>query len=215
MGRGRRIFAIAVAVVGVAAWGTAPASAHGDDDEADAVNLVEQALAIVVNTPAAADEALERVEAARAAEAEEPSGELDIASLELAAVALENGDLHEAEDALMGALGSDPHAGADSPVEPAGGPSSDSGAEPAGEPSGAAGAAEAEDPAQDPAAEPLEDLSAEDGLLATGVAAHGLTDRVDGGFRAPSGTDVAALAAAAVLAAGGFALVRRKRGGHT
>lgn len=167
--------AVAVMIVGVLAPVASPAWADGGGGEADAFNLTEQALAIVVNTPSAAGEALERVEAALAMEAADPTGEVDIAALEAAADALEVGDLHEAEDALIAALGSDPHVGAD-------------------------------EPGQDP-------LAAE-GLQGGDVAAHGLTDRVEGGFRIPSGGDVAALVAAALLAAGGLWLALSRRGEH-
>lgn len=90
-------------------WAASPAQAHGGDDEGDPVNLVEQALAILVNTPAAVGEALERVEEALVEEAEAPSGELDLVALEEARSALEEGRLHDAEDALVAALGQDPH----------------------------------------------------------------------------------------------------------
>jgi len=103
-------------VLAVVAWAAVPALAHGDDGEADPVDLVEQALAIVVNTPEAAAEASERVEDALAAEASEPSGELDVVALEAAAAALEGGELLDAQDALMEALGqeSDDTSGTDS-----------------------------------------------------------------------------------------------------
>lgn len=169
-----RRFSVFLSTVVVIVLVATPALAHGDDEEADPVNLVEQALAIVVSTPAAADEALERIESALAVESDEPTGELEVAALELAAASIEAGDLHGAEDALVAALGSDPHAGASDP-----GPAS-------------------------------EDTSA---AVAGEGAGHGLTDRVDGGFRSPSGLDAAALAAAAVLAVGGFGLVF-KRGRH-
>jgi hypothetical protein len=42
--------------------------AHGEEGEAEAVDLVEQALAIVVNSPDAMSEAQERIEAALAAD---------------------------------------------------------------------------------------------------------------------------------------------------
>ncbi len=190
MGSGRRLtaiamLAVAVAVIGAATWATSPALAHGggEGEEIDPVNLVEQALAIVVNTPDKADEALERVEAALEAENEEPTGELDVALLEAAAQALEINDLHEAEDTLVEALGSNPHANADEPDA-----SSSDGAE--GD-------------------------HAEEASEGANVSAHGLTERVDGGFSAPSGTDFVALAAAALVAAGGFAFVYSKRGGRS
>lgn len=79
-----------------------------EDGESDPTNLVEQAPAIVVNTPDAADEALERVEEAMETDEEDPSGELDVP-------ALEEGSLHDAEDLLVEALGGDPHALAGAP----------------------------------------------------------------------------------------------------
>ncbi len=178
------MLAVAVAMIGAATWAISPALAHGGEEgeEIDPVNLVEQALAIVVNTPDKADEALERVEAALESEAEEPTGELDIVSLEAAAAALEIDDLHEAEDTLVAALGSDPHANEEEP----GGSSSD---EPDGD-------------------------HADEATGEGDVSAHGLTERVEGGFSAPSGTDFVALAAALLVAGGGFAFVYSKsRGG--
>ncbi|GMQ85773.1 MAG: hypothetical protein BMS9Abin07_1341 [Acidimicrobiia bacterium] len=225
MGSGRRRLALAAALIGVVMLAAAPALAHGEEDEAGAVELVKQALAIVVNTPAASGEALERVEAALDAEAEEPSGELDIASLKVAADALEAGDLHEAEDALVTALGVDPHAGADDPTEvaaappqepaadPAEVPEAELGGPPAGEEAGEADDGHAEEVAVGQAAE-ADDGHGEE---ASGgeAAAHGLTERVDGGFRAPVGTAAVALAAAALLVAGGLALVFKKNGVRT
>lgn len=190
MKNGKRLIAIAMiviaaAVIGATTWTISPAFAHGGEEgeEVDPVNLVEQALAIVINTPAKADEALERVEAALAAEAEEPTGELDIAAVEAAAEALETDDLHEAEDALVAALGSDPHASVDEPVRES--------------------------------ASKSEGDHTEEGPGNSDVVAHGPTERVDGGFSAPSRTDIAALAAAAALAAGGFAFVYSKKRGNS
>jgi len=224
MGSVRRKVVIATAVIGFVGWAV-PALAHGGEDDAAAVELVEQALAIVVNTPAASGEALERVEAALAAEAEEPSGELDITSLQLAAGFLEAGDLHEAEDALVTALGIDPHAGGDDPTEVVAAPSQEPGAVPAQEPEAA--------PAEEPAPVPVEESEAAPAEEASPIgavqggdgrgeepptgeaAAHGLTERIDGGFSAPVGTSVVALAAAALLAVGGLALVLKKNGVHS
>lgn len=107
--RRRLVVGMATATV-LIMWAAPPALAHGDEGESDPVNQVEQALAIVVNTPQAADEALERIEAALDTEEGEPSGELDIPALEAAAAALEDGRWHEAEDELILALGQDPHA---------------------------------------------------------------------------------------------------------
>ncbi len=214
---GRSRLAIATALLGVVVWAAAPALAHGDEDGASAVELVEQALAIVVNTPAASGEALERVEAALDAEAEEPSGELDIGSLRLAADALEAGDLHDAEDALVTALGVDPHAGGNDPTEVAAAPPQEPAADPAEEPED--GRAEQADPnqAQAPSSEGAEEAEPGHAEEAVGeqAAAHGLTERVDGGFRAPAGTAAIALAAAALLAAGGLALVLKRNGVRT
>jgi len=216
MGSGRQlsvIAMIAIVVVGVVALAASPARAHGGADEADAVDLVEQALAIVVNSPGAVGEALERVETALAEEAEEPTGELDIASLEMAAAALETGDLHDAEDALVAALGIDPHADGEEPAEALEESPSDSSPDAAADGSGDPGAAPAEDQAIGTEDSHDEEQPAETAATATGVAAHGLTDRVDGGFRAPSGTDVASLVLAGVLAVGGFSLAYLRRGG--
>lgn len=110
MRTGFRLWMGLVLSVLVFLWAALPALAHGEEGESDPVNLVEQALAIVVNTPDAADEALERVEEALETEEAEPSGELDVPALEDAATALQDGRLHDAEDLLVEALGRDPHA---------------------------------------------------------------------------------------------------------
>jgi len=219
-GRGGRrrtagIVMIAVAVAVIGAVGLAPqrVMAHGGGDEAGAVDLVEQALAIVVNSPEAAGEALERVEAALTEEAEEPSGELDVTSLELAAAALEAGDLHDAEDALVAALGIDPHADQDEAVEPVEESPAGSAPEAAAQDSQDAGVvgnsdetAGTEDPAD-------EADRVETAAVSSDTASHGLTERVEGGFRAPSGTGIAALVLAGVLAVGGFVLAYSRSGG--
>ncbi len=208
--RGIAMIAIVVAVTGAIVWATPPALAHGGDEEATAVDLVEQALAIVVNSPDAVGEALERVEAALAEEAENPTGELDIASLELAAEALETGDLHDAEDALVAALGIDPHADENEVAEAAEESPSVSAPD--------ATSAGAEDADMAPAEEPTrgtEDSEDEEktAAVATDEARHGPTDRVDGALRTPSGAGVAALVLAGLLGAGGFALAYSRTGG--
>ena len=114
-GKGPRLWMGLVLTVLVVSWAALPALAHGGEGESASVNLVEEALAIVVNTPDATGEALERVEEALEAEEVESSGELDVAALDDAAGALEEGRLHDAEDALVEALGQDPHA---RPAEP-------------------------------------------------------------------------------------------------
>jgi hypothetical protein len=186
---------LVLAVVGlVMTLGTTPALAHGGDEEADSVDLVEQALAIVVNTPDEVAEALERVEAALAAEAESPSGELDLVALEEAALALEEGRLHDAEDALIQALGRDPHAEETEPPEPV--ESVEPGATPA----------TTEPTATTTGEEPTEAPTAEEEV----VTEHGLTSRVDGGIVTPGPGELVALGVALVLALGGVTLVRGK-----
>lgn len=214
-GRRRRtagiaMLAIAVAVIGAAGLAPQRALAHGGGDEAGAVDLVEQALAIVVNSPDAIGEALERIEAALVEEAEEPSGDLDVASLEAAVAALEAGDLHDAEDALVAALGVDPHAdGVD--AGQASPPSTDAEAPVQASPDAPVTADGNDTPGTgDPTdeAQPVETAAVSDDAIV-----HGLTERVEGGFRAPSGTGVAALVLAAALGAGGLALAYSKTGG--
>lgn len=107
---------VTVLSLGLVVWLGLPAFAHGEEGESDPVDLVEQALAIVVNTPDAVDEAVERVDEALDAEEAEPSGELNVPALEAAAAALEEGRLHDAEDSLIEAFGQDPHAGAAEPT---------------------------------------------------------------------------------------------------
>ena len=211
------MFAVAVALAGAVVLAPSSALAHGGDEEANAVDLVEQALAIVVNTPDAVGEALERVEAALADEAEELTGELDIASLDLAAAALETGDLHAAEDALVAALGIDPHADEDEPVDAVEEAPTVSApnATPEATSDGSADADVVPNSSQISGTEDSKDAEppVEIAAASTDAASHGLTERVDGGFRAPSGTGVAALVLAGVLAAGGFALAHSKTGG--
>jgi len=191
---------VALAVLGlIMSVGVGTALAHGGEDEADPVDLVEQALAIVVNTPDAAAEALERVEAALAAEAANPSGALDIAALEEAATALSNGDLHDAEDALIRALGQDPHA--EQPQTP-------EVEEPRDQPEPQTGPTPAPVPATDvESEEPVSEVPHEEEEASP---EHGLTSRVEGGFSTPGPGELAALGAALVVALGGIALVRGK-----
>jgi len=217
-GRSRSVAAVMVAVVvvvmGVVALAPLPALGHGGADEANAVDLVEQALAIVVNSPDAVGEALERVEAALVEVAEEPTADLDVASLELAAVALVTGDLHGAEDALVAALGIDPHADAVEPVEAVEESTSVSTPEAISDSSPDLSVAPAEELAPGTRGSGDVEQPAETAAVATGAPTHGLTERVDGGFRAPSGTGVVALVLAGVLAVGGFALAHSRTGGE-
>lgn len=217
-GRRRRtagiaMLAIAVAVIGAAGLAPQRALAHGGGDEAGAVDLVEQALAIVVNSPDAIGEALERIEAALVEEAEGPSGDLDVASLEAAVAALEAGDLHDAEDALVAALGVDPHADGGEGVDAgqASPPSTDAEVPVQASPDATVTADGDDTPGTgDPTdeAQPVETAP-----VSGDTVAHGLTERVEGGFRAPSGTGVAALVLAGALGAGGLALAYSKTGG--
>lgn len=218
MGDGKRLtaipmIAVAVAVIGAFALVAPPALAHGGADESGSVDLVEQALAIVVNSPDAVGEALERVEAALGEEAEEPTGELDIASLELAAAALETGDLHGAEDALVAALGIDPHADEDEPVEAVEEPPSVSAPDATSGGRADADVVPVRDQTSDTEDSDDDVQPTEIAAASTDATSHGLTDRVDGGFRAPSGTGVAALVLAGALAVGGFALAHSRTGG--
>lgn len=220
-GRRRRtaeIAMIAVAVAVIGAVGLAPERvlAHGGGDEASAVDLVEQALAIVVNSPEAVGEALERIEAALAEEAEESSGDLDVVSLESAVAALDAGDLHDAEDALVAALGIDPHADEDEVADPV--EETPAGTVPDTPEQDPADAGVATDAADGEEARDTEDLvgeaqPVETAAVSSDTASHGLTERVDGGFRAPSGTGVAALVLAGALGAGGLVLAYSKTGG--
>jgi len=204
------ILAVAVTLAGAGVLAAPSALAHGGGDEATAVDLVEQALAIVVNSPDAVDEALKRVETALAEVDHESTGELDVASLELAAVALKAGDLHDAEDALVAALGIDPHGNEDEPVEEA--PSASATNVP---PDGSADADVEPGSDQTSGAEDNNNVErpAETAAASTSEVSHGLTERVEGGFRAPTGTGVAALVVAGVFAVGGFALAHSKPGG--
>jgi len=189
--------AVVLAVLGLVMTLVAvPALAHGEEADADPTDLVEQALAILVNTPEATGEALERVEAALAAETEQPSGALDVEALEAAAAALQAGELHDAEDALIEALGRDAHA--DEPKEPAG-------EQPAAT---TAPTTVAETPEPPPPAEPAEEPEHDD--AETAAPAHGLTSRVEGGLTAPGPAETVALAVAVLLAVGGTVLIRGK-----
>ncbi len=200
-----RIVAV-VAVLGLVSFlGAVPALAHGEEGDADPVDLVEQALAIVVNTPEAVGEALERVEAALEAEAEEPSGELDVDALSEAAAALEEGRLHDAEDALVQALGRDPHpdeATTEAPAATVAPQPSAPGTVAESPPDTTGGPAEVGH--DDEGTEPDHDDEA------TAEPSHGLTSRVEGGFTAPGPAEATALAVAAALAVAGLFLVRGK-----
>ena len=156
----------------VIAFQAGPALADGGGGESEPVDMIEQALAIVVNAPGSMGEALERVEAVLAEDPSELAG-LNLEALETARDALERGDDHTAEDSLVQALGQDPHPQQGS-VEPEGDD------EPEGE---------------------------EPGLLTTPVLEHGLTERLEAGFRSPNAI---ALIAAIVIAGVGTLLLRHK-----
>jgi len=149
-----------------------PAWADGGGGESEPVDLIEQALAIVVNAPGEMGEALERVEAVLAEDPSELVG-LNPEALAAARDGLESGDDHAAEDALVQALGRDPHPQEGS-VEPF----------------------RADEP---------EDK--ESGLLTTPILKHGLTERLQAGFRFP---DLVTLTAAIVMAGAATLLLRRK-----
>jgi len=202
MKRTIQVFATGLVVaVFVAAWGATPAVAHGGEEEPDPVNQVEQALAIVVNTPDAVGEALERVEEALAEETDEPSGQLDIVALEEAVLALEESRLHDAEDALVRALGRDPHV---EDPEPA-----DIGetAEPV-ESAPPADVAQPETPTEPE--EPVATSPGDSNVETEATAEHGLTSRIEGGFIAPTSSGWTALGVALLLALGGIAFVAKK-----
>ena len=157
----------------VIAFQAIPALADGGGGESEPVDMIEQALAIVVNAPGSRGEALERVEAVLAAEDASELAGLNLEALATARDALERGDDHAAEDSLVKALGQDPH-----PQEGSVGP---------------AGADEPEDE--------------EPGLLTTPILEHGLTERLEAGFRPPNAI---ALIAALVIAGAGALLLRHE-----
>lgn len=158
-------------LLAVIAFQADPALADGGADESEPVDLIEQALAIVVNAPGSRGEALERAEAVLAEDPSELAG-LNLEALATARDALERGDDHAAEDNLVQALGQDPH--------PQQGSES-------------AGANEPEDE--------------EPGLLTTPILEHGLTERLEAGFRPPNAI---ALIAAIVIAGVGTLFLRHK-----
>ena len=177
-----------------------PALAHGEDGEVEAVELVEQALAILVNSPGSVGEARERIEAALAADPAELEG-LDVQALNRALDAIAAGDAHAAEDALVEALGRDPHPG--EAVEPA---------------SGATATTNPPTSTRPTSVEPVEEVETsgemeegeeqrETGLFATPSLDHGLTERVEGGVSSPG---MAVLVSAVILAAVGTFLLRRR-----
>jgi hypothetical protein len=189
-------------VISLVLVGAGPALAHGEEGEEEPVDLVEQALAIVVNSPDAMSEAQEKIEAALTADPADLEA-LDLEALERALVAVEAGDAHAAEDALIEALGRDPH-----PEEVVEGPAAAGGGTvttvaPATAP-GTLEPAEETDPTDEPEEDKDDD---ENGLFSTPSLDHGLTERVEGGFRSP---DVAALALAVILAVAGTVLLRRR-----
>lgn len=159
-------------LLAVIAFQADPALADGGGGESEPVDMIEQALAIVVNAPGSRGEALERVEAVLAEDPSELAG-LNLEALATAREALERGDDHAAEDSLVQALGQDPHPQQGS-VE-------------------WAGAVEPEDE--------------EPGLLTTPILEHGLTERLEAGFRPPNAI---ALIAAIVIAGAGTLFLRHK-----
>lgn len=180
---------------------TLPTFAHGEDGEAEPVELVEQALAIVVNSPDSMVEADEKIEAALAADPAE-LGELDVEALDRAMVAVRAGDAHAAEDALVEALRRDPHP--EEPVEEPAAVSDGTGtttAAPTTSP-------ESADPSEEAVVEEeTEGEDVESGLFSTPVLDHGLTERIRGGLRSPSG---AALILVVILAGFGTYLLRHR-----
>jgi hypothetical protein len=106
---GRGILTAAVAAV-LALW-AAPAAAHeGESDEARV--LVLQAIALIVNTPDDMHMIEERVEDAIQAPHKEG---VDMASVEKAAAALEEGDLQRTRELLQTAIGAGPFVGSGAP----------------------------------------------------------------------------------------------------
>lgn len=180
-----------------------PALAHGGEGEVEPVDLVEQALAIIVNSPDSMLEAQEKIEAALAADPADLEV-LDIEALERALAGIEAGDAHAAEDALVEALGRDPHPEevVEEPAAAGGGAVTTTSPTTAPE---SAKPAEETDPAEEPE-EGVEDD--ESGLFSTPVLDHGLTERVEGGLQSPG---VAALALAVVLTGAGTVLLRRRK----
>lgn len=83
---------------------TRPALADEVGGDYTPTELVEQALAILVNAPGSMEESLERIEAVLAEDPSELNG-LDTEALERAATAIEADDDHAAENALLEALG--------------------------------------------------------------------------------------------------------------
>jgi hypothetical protein len=202
-GRFVRLLPAGLLVISLVLVGAGPALAHGEEGEAEPVDLVEQALAIVVNSPDAMSEAQEKIEAALAADPADLEG-LDLEALERALVAVEAGDAHAAEDALIETLGRDPHPEemVDEPAAVGGGTVTTIAPE-SPEPAEEADPGEETGPAED-----VEEAEEDDeGLFTTPVLDHGLTERVEGGFRSPG---VAALALAVILAVAGTVLLRRR-----
>lgn len=202
-GRFVRLLPAGLLAISLVLVGAGPALAHGEEGEAEPVDLVEQALAIVVNSPDAMSEAQEKIEAALAADPADLEG-LDLEALERALVAVEAGDAHAAEDALIETLGRDPHPEemVDEPAAVGGGTVTTIAPE-SPEPAEEADPGEETGPAED-----VEEAEEDDeGLFTTPVLDHGLTERVEGGFRSPG---VAALALAVILAVAGTVLLRRR-----
>ena len=117
-------------------------------------------------------------------------GESDPVNLvEQALAALEEDRVHDAEDALVAALGRDPH-----PEEP--------------DPAASQPSDEPESPPAEDSAEPADESGEEPGEAEAVDDDHGLTSRVEGGFSNPGSDEVVALVVAVVLAVGGVALWR-------
>jgi hypothetical protein len=104
-GWGRRLLApVAVGLLVVGSAGSA--LAHGDEEEVPAKTLVEQAIALLRGQPEEVRAIEDRIR--DALEAEDTEG-VDVALVERAAAAFDEGDLHLAQDLLEEAIGAAPH----------------------------------------------------------------------------------------------------------
>jgi len=101
----RRALLVAAAVSGLILAPTAPALAHEGEGEVPALELAQQAIAIIRSQPELMDEIEDRI--ADAIESEDPEG-VDITKVEEAQEAFEGGDMVQTELLLEQAIGACP-----------------------------------------------------------------------------------------------------------
>lgn len=102
----RRLGVLAAATIVVVAMNGSAALAHEGEESGKAGDLVRQAIALIVNTPNDIDAITDKV--VDALEAEDTDG-VDLAEVQQARAALEDGDLHRTRALLEASIGAQPH----------------------------------------------------------------------------------------------------------